>query len=122
MCLPPTNDLIVELSKYVCHLYGCEGEEDIDRVRYLLFKGGKYDEEMLPLNKDSLQLHIYQAAYQCFIWRHATQLTLSNLPSFKEHGWGVDQHGKVFVKWMNLPPAPDSILEFVNYKATDVRV
>ena len=117
MSLPPSNDLILELSKYVCHLYGYEGEKDVNRVRYLAFKGGKYDEEMLPPNKDSLHLHVHRAAYQCFIWKHATQPTL-DLLSFKEYGWGIDQNGKVFVKWMNLSPAPDSVLEFVNCKCT----
>ena len=49
---------------------------------------------------------------------HATH----SLPSIFQRTWlgqlGVDQHGKIFVKWMNLPPAPDSILEFVNCKCT----
>ena len=116
MSLPPSNDLIVELSKYVCHSYGCEGDEDVDRARYLSFKEEKYDEEMLPPDKDSAVTHLLRS-YQCLIWRHATQPTLY-LPSFKERGWGVDQHGKVFVKWINLPPAPDSILKFVNCKCT----
>jgi hypothetical protein len=80
-----------------------------------MFKAGKYEEEMLPPNKDSLLQHIYRATYQCYIWRKAIQPVL-NLPNFTRHGWYIDEDGKVSVKWMTLPPAPDSILVLVNCK------
>ena len=55
---------------FVCHLYGHEGWSDVNSVRYEMFKGGKYDEELLPPNQDSLDNHIRRANYQCYIWLH----------------------------------------------------
>ena len=45
----PTKELITGLSKYVCHLYGHDELADVNLVRYLMFKDGKYDEQLLPL-------------------------------------------------------------------------
>jgi hypothetical protein len=80
-----------------------------------MFKGGKYDEELLPPNQDSLNNHIRRANYQCYIWRHAVQPIL-RLPNFCDHGWKLDEEGNVTINWTSLAPAPDSILEFVNCK------
>jgi hypothetical protein len=41
------------LKKFVCHLCGAENQSDVNLVRYLLFKGGKFEEELLPPNEDS---------------------------------------------------------------------
>ena len=111
----PTKELITGLCKYVCHLYGYDDVTDVNLVRYLMFKAGKYDEQLLPPNEDSLVLHIQRAAYQCFIWRHALQPVV-HLPNFNEHGWNINENGHVEVRWMNQPPAPDSIMELVNCK------
>ncbi|XP_028417356.1 uncharacterized protein LOC114541753 [Dendronephthya gigantea] len=113
--LNPSEDLFTQLYHFVCHLYGYQGYSDINRVRYEMFKSGKFDEELLPPNKDSLDQHINRANYQCFIWRKSTQAIL-NLPSFFNHGWKLDAEGNVYVNWMILPAAPDSILEFVSCK------
>ena len=117
VCIPSPEELIDELVKYVCHLYGYENESDVNLVRYHAFKSGKFEEELLPPNTDSLRMHINCAAYQCHIWRNAT-LPDFNTRSFTEHGWVIDKDGVVYVKWMNLPPAPESILELVNCKCT----
>ena len=114
-CMSPSEEEIIQLSKYVCHLYGDEDQPDVNLVRFLMFKAGKYEDEMLPPNKDSLLQHIYCAAYQCYIWRTATQPIL-NLSNVTRHGWYIDKNGKVSVKWMSQPPAPDSILLLVNCK------
>ena len=89
--------------------------DDVNSVRYEMFKGGKYDEELLPPNQDSLDNHIRRANYQCYIWRHAVQPIL-RLPDFYDHGWKLDEEGNVTINWMSLAPAPDSVLEFVNCK------
>lgn len=113
--IAPSPQLKNGLYSFVCHLYGFEKCSDVNSVRYQMFKGGKYDEELLPPNQDSLDQHISRANYQCYIWRHATQPVL-NLPNFCDYGWTVDDDGNVSIKWMTLAPAPDSILEFVNCK------
>ena len=102
-----------ETHGFVCHLYGHEGWSDVNSVRYEMFKGGKYDEELLPPNQDSLDNHIRRANYQCYIWRHAVQPILC-LPDFCNHGWKLDEEGNVTINWMSFAPAPDSVLEFVN--------
>ena len=112
-----SNELKNALSTYVCHLYGFEGCCDVNSVRYKLFKSGKYEEELLPPNQDSLDQHARRANFQCYNWRHALQPIL-NLPTFYNHGWKMDDQGKVAVEWMTIPAAPDSILEFVHYKCT----
>ena len=113
--IAPSTQLKNGLYGFMCHLYGFEECSDVNSVRYRMFKGGKYEEELLPPNQDSLNLHISRANYQCYIWRHAMQSML-NLPNFCNHGWKVDDDGNVSIKWMTLAPAPDSILEFVNCK------
>ena len=103
------------LHSYASHLYGFEECSDVNSVRYKLFKSGKYDENLLPPNQDSLDLHITRANYQCYIWRHAPHPVL-DLPSFLQHGWEVDRYGNVCISWMTIGPAPESLLEFVNCK------
>ena len=101
------------LKKFVCHLYGVENQDDVNLVHYLLFKGGKFEEELLPPNADSLEQYVKGANFQCFIWRHATN-AMMNAPTFSGHGWEIDDLGHMHVTWMTLPPAPDSVLDFVN--------
>jgi hypothetical protein len=110
-----SNELKKALSTYVCHLYGVEECSDVNSVRYQLFKSGKYEEQLLPPNQDSLDQHIRRANFQCYIWRHAMQPVL-NMPTFYNHGWKVDDEGNIAVEWMTIPAAPDSILEFVHCK------
>ena len=112
-----SNELMNALSTYVCHLYGFEDCSNVNSVRYQLFKSGKYEEQLLPPNQDSLDQHACRANFQCYIWRHALQPIL-NLPKFYNHGWKIDDEGKVAVEWMTIPAAPDSILEFVHCKCT----
>ena len=82
---------------FVCNSYGFEGYLDINRVRFEIFKGEKFDEQLLPPNEDSLDQHISRANFQCYIWRRSTQPIL-NLPSFCNHGWKIDTEGNVLIK------------------------
>ena len=98
---------------YTCDLYGSKGEcSNVDLLRYQIFKGGKFGEEYMPPNSDSLQLHLQRANYQRYLWRHAMMPNL-NAPDIRNHGWRIED-GRVSIQWMNLAPAPDSILAFVN--------
>ena len=104
-----SNELMNALSTYVCHLYGFEDCSNVNSVRYQLIKSGKYEEQLF---QDSLDQHARRANFQCYIWRHALQPIL-NLTKFYNHGWKIDDEGKVAVEWMT-PAATDSILEFVH--------
>lgn len=61
VCVPPPADLINEIMKYVCHLYGHGNESDVNLVRYQVFKSEKFEEE---LYLGSLAVHVKRAAYQ----------------------------------------------------------
>ena len=111
----PSVNLTKQLYHFICHLYGFEGYSDINRVHFEMFKSGKFDEDLLPPNEDSLDQHISRANFQCYIWRRSMQAVL-NLPSYCNHGWKLDGEGNILVNWMTLPAAPDSILEFINCK------
>lgn len=102
------------LQRFVCHLYAYDSTDDVNAVRYMIFKSGKYSEEQLPPTEDVLNLHIKRANYQAYIWRHCMENSL-NMPDPKTHGWFVsEQSGDLEIKWMSLPLAPDSILSHVN--------
>ena len=104
------------LTCFVCHLYGFEESSAINAAWFQLFKGGKYEEELLPPNQDSLNQHARRANYQCYIWQHAAQAML-HVPSFYNHGWKRELgEDSVAIDWMTNPPAPESVLEFVNCK------
>jgi hypothetical protein len=107
LVLPDELKVGVYNYNYVCHLYGFEALSDVNSIRCQLFKSGKYNEELLPPNEDSLLQHIRRANYQCYIWRNAAQPML-DLPSFFDHGWMLDDKGEVEINWMSIPAAADS--------------
>lgn len=76
--LNPSEDLFTQLHYFICHLYGYQRYSEINRVCYEMFKSGKFDEELLPPNKDSLDQHINRPNYQteCFISRRSTHAIL----------------------------------------------
>ena len=59
--IPPSDDLVNRLEKYVCDLYGAGQEESVNSACYSLFKSGKFGEDTLPPNNDSLVQHIKRA-------------------------------------------------------------
>lgn len=104
-------------NKFVCELYGHQDSLDVNRVRFEIFKSGKFSEESLPPTEDSLLLHSQRANYQAYIWRHASTALL-NLPSATDHGWESTADSGLEIKWLSLPIAPDSILSFITCGCT----
>ena len=100
------------LHRFVCSLYDQEDISVVNLARYQIFKGGKFGEEFLPPNEDCLDLHLQRANYQCYLWRNTTKAVFS-APNITQHGWVV-KDGKVGIKWMDLAPAPDMIMAFIN--------
>ena len=74
----------------MCVTYTVEDSCNVNYVRYQLSKRGKYDEELLLPNQDSLDQYIRRANFPCYIWRHAMQPML-NLPSFYNRDWEVNE-------------------------------
>ena len=108
------EDTFKWLRRFVCHLYGYDGVDDVNATRYPIFKKGKFSEELLPPTEDVLLLHIRRSNYQAYIWRHSMENFL-DMPDPRIHGWVFDTPNDALeVKWMSLLLAPDSILCFIN--------
>ena len=101
-----------EVENFVCMLYKQKEVDDVDMARYNLFRLGEYCGSEMPCTKDSLNKHLSRVMFQATIWRRSLN-PIMNCPDFAEHGWIVDKEGKVSIDWMDLPPAPDGILENV---------
>ena len=63
----------------------------------------------MPPNHDSLIKHIPRANFQASIHKRSL-LQHQNLPSPEGNGWKMDD-GELAIDWMDLAPAPDSIIE-----------
>ena len=99
-----------EIQKYVCALYGQKDVVEVNVARHNLFKLGKFAEENLPPNDDTLQQHL-RSNYQAFIWKNSLSNVLS-LPSPSESGW-MFEGDKLVARWMTRPCAPEGLLENV---------
>ena len=59
------------IRSFVCHMYGCKGNNLVDKLRYRMYcqNAGKIACDHLPPCSDALDLHIMGANYQAKIWR-----------------------------------------------------
>ena len=69
----------------------------------------------LPNNKreatmDAFHHHLRRANFQAYILTHATDQYLDLCPI--KNGWKVDESGHLVPVLMELPPAPDVVLDF----------
>ncbi|XP_065649422.1 uncharacterized protein LOC136078186 [Hydra vulgaris] len=112
MSLDVSDDVVNGIQKFVCHLYGASKEDVVNKARYYLFKMGKSTEEILPPNYDSFILHIKRANYDAYIRKNALKGIL-NVSSPDGYGWSLNGD-QVNLVWTTIPPAPDSLLEFVH--------
>lgn len=109
---PPANVLVRDLNKFTCLLYGDNTSKNADECRYTMFKGGKCSDEVLPPTCDSLLRHIERVNYQAGVWCQSL-LPQMTLPSPIGNGWQFS-NGDIDIVWMTRPPAPDSLLDFVD--------
>ena len=105
--------LVSKSEEFVCSLYG-QDLKHVNDARTALFKTGKHMDDTLPPNKDSLEKHLLRANYQAGIHHRCLEPNPS-IPSPNSHGWTIDD-GVLRVKWMDLLPAPNSVLELANCK------
>lgn len=109
---PPSTELIAQLNKFVCLLYGDKDSDNVNKCRFALFKKGKSSDDALPPTCDSLAQHIRRANFQAAIWRRCLEVQIS-IPPATENGWKLIDD-QLCVVWMTIPPAPDSLLECVH--------
>ena len=108
-CFTPDSALVNALEVFVCHLYKQLTMDRVDEARFKIFSLRKYADQM-PFTKDALNKHIQRSVYQAAIWKNALNATVE-CPNITNHGWLVDDKGNVSIDWMDLPPAPDGILQ-----------
>ena len=108
----PSDDLVAQLNKFVCLMYGDKTSENVNKCRFALFKLGKCSDDMLPRTCESLLQHIRRTNYQAAIWRQCLDAEM-DIPPPGCHGWWIVD-GVLKIVWMTRPPAPDSILEFIH--------
>ena len=106
----PNSSLINALELFVCRLYKQQASNKVDEARFTIFSLGKYGADQMPCTKDALDKHIQRSVYQAAIWQNALS-AIVDCPNITNHGWLVDNNGNVSINWMDLPPAPDGILE-----------
>ena len=111
------------IEKFVCALYGKEGETSVNSARFSLFTA-RYgtrdrlsldtgiDISLLPPCKTSLQLHILRANYQAYIWKHAHVPDIE-LPSPTNQGWKLTDGGLLDINWTDDQSIPESLAAIV---------
>ena len=93
-------------------MYGDKVSYDVNQCTFALFKTGKSSDDVLPPTCDSLAQHINRANFQAAIWRGCLQPQIC-IPEADGKGCKLT-NDQLCVVWMTIPPAPDSLLEFVH--------
>lgn len=86
----------------------------LNDCRYALFKSGKCSDDVLHPTCDSLVKHIERENFQTASWSQCLAAQVL-LPSPVGNGWQLT-NGELEIVWMTRPPAPDSLLEYVECK------
>lgn len=73
---------------------------------------GTVMESSMPPNKDDLCLLVKRANYQTVIYKRALD-PHPVVPSPHGHGWKINGDD-ISIHWMDLPPAPTSVMEFAH--------
>ncbi|XP_071822275.1 uncharacterized protein [Apostichopus japonicus] len=105
------NELSKTLQSFVCCLYGQTACTDVNQARLNLFRLDVRCETGMPPTQDALQKHILRANYQTAIHKLCFE-QFPEVPPPISHGWKVVDDN-LDIDWMDCPPAPDSVLEFV---------
>ena len=115
----PPSDLVNELNKFTCLMYGDKTSTNVDDCRYSLFKSGKCSDDVLPPMCDSLVQHINRANFQRANFQTASWCQCLNaevaIPSPVGNGWTLTD-AELEIVWMTRQPAPQSLLECVECK------
>lgn len=131
--LDVTEDLLSELEKYVCSMYGKPKYSDVNKLRYDLFaqkyqgKSGQLlsnydgvDLSLLPPCRDSLEMHIKRANYQAYIWLHADQ-RYPEVPSPVGHGWKLEDNS-IDYEWTSGYIFPQELVDIMcSGRSTDTQ-
>ena len=112
---PPSEDLVDELNKFTCLMYGDKTLTNVNECRYELFKSGKCSDDALPPTCDSLVQHINRANFQTASLCECLSAEV-NVPSPVGNGWTIKNDDELEITWMTRLPAPQSLIECVECK------
>ena len=104
------EELMKRLEGFVCQLYG-QDTQSVNEARLKIFQASCRSDQMLPLNRDCLQLHALRANYLRAIWRRSLQTSIS-APTPTEHGWKAGE-GHLAIQWSTIAPASSALTELV---------
>ena len=104
------DELFPKFEKFVCQVYNYN-LASVNKARLQSFRLGSYDEQTMPCNQNSLKTHLRRSVYQTAIWKRAL-ISIVDAPDISNYGWTV-VNDIVSILWMDLPPAPDAVLENV---------
>ena len=94
--------------------YGKKKITEANEVRYNLFRLGKFSDDNIQ-QRLCCQAFTTGANYQAAIWRRAVTQSI-NAPTPANHGWKIDNSGKLQIDWMDGKCAPDALLKEINCK------
>ncbi|GBM51894.1 hypothetical protein AVEN_90489-1 [Araneus ventricosus] len=100
-----TNSLINNLEAFVCELYGYPSTDQINDVRYKIFKLKFKIDVTFPPNFESLLLQIKRSNYQANIHRRCLKNYI-DAPITSASGWVICDKN-ISVQWSTMPIAPD---------------
>ncbi|CAB4034676.1 Hypothetical predicted protein, partial [Paramuricea clavata] len=108
-----SDELVMSLGTFVCLLYGDQTSTCVDECRYQLFKSGKYSNDALPPDSDSLRQYIKIENFQALVWNQCLLARLQLSPA-AGNGWKL-KDGQLEIVWTTRSSAPESLLEYFNW-------
>ena len=130
-CPDMTDNVMHELERFVCSLYGRPGNDNVNKVRYDIFKQ-KFkvrssslvstligtDLSLLPPCQKALQMHILRANYQTLIWKRANE-AYPDIPLPAGHGWRMND-GVLSINWFEGDLLPKELTDVLVSNETAV--
>ena len=99
-----TQDVITDAITFICRVYNCTTENNVDILRAKQFLKCLTPEK-LPPTSNALTLHIKRSHYQALVWKQA-YLNYPILPSPENYGWQLEDSSL-----SPIDPVPKSCLE-----------
>ena len=104
-------DCFADMESYVCSLYGCKDLHSVNKARIRMFKSGKFSEELLPPNDDSLWKHTQRANYQAIIWKQSFSSDVENMTSLIMVGQKMQMVVSPLTGWTESRPWKHFLME-----------
>ena len=125
-----SEDLLCQLEKFVCHLYGKPSYSSTNKLRHDLVRQ-KYmvkgqcllssfeglDISLLPPCRAALHMHCLRANYQAMIWKKA-DIAQPNIPGPQGHGWKKEDNGMLSIDWCK-DLFPQQLADILSESQTD---